>query len=122
MVLTNENNTVTFTDKDGLFEFTVKKEFLEKCPNPSEHDLEALTVTFSHQKFLHNPAGSAVNYLEKLPKEVKEKLNSIDETSGLKAYWLDGTLLKGEERKKFIHDTQFHTTFHESLKKAASEE
>lgn len=111
--------THTFTEKDGLFTFTVKKEFLDKCPNPNEHDLESLTTNYEFNKFLHNPMGPAVIYEVKIPQEVRDALLK-NEAIGLVedkvvAYWLNGNLMSGEELKKLKHDTEFGDKFDKML-------
>lgn len=108
-------NTVTFSDKDGLFIITVKEEFLSTCPNPGEIDIEVLVDKFGFEKFLHNPKGPAVEYTAKFPKEVHDKLNEIPESKGSKCYWLEGNLLSGEAREKFIHDLKFNDSFEKIL-------
>lgn len=114
--------THTFTDKDGLFTFTVKKEFLERCPNPQELNIETLTSTHEINKFFHNPNGFAVVYNNKLPEKVLEKIASHsaihrDANGVLGACWLDGNILTGDDAKKFLHDVNFMDKVDEFLTK-----
>jgi len=111
--------TYTFNDKDNLFKFTVKKEFLEKCPNPEQQDLESLVVNFDFKNFLHNPLGPAVTYLTKIPNEVREALLKNEAVGLLNdevvCYWLNGELMTGENLKKLKHDANFGDKFDKML-------
>ncbi len=56
-------------------QFTVKNEFLERCPNPNDCDIEQL-VSFNLKNFLHNENGPAVIYFkDKFPPIVYEILS-----------------------------------------------
>ncbi len=113
--------TYTFNDKDNLFTFVVKKEFLEKCPNPDQQDLESLVVNFDFKNFLHNPNGHAVTYLTKIPDQVREALlknESVGMLDGkVVTYWLNGELMTGENLKKLKHDAGFSDKFDAMLSK-----
>lgn len=89
------NETITFITKDKKFEFTVKSEFLEKCPNPTEHSQYDLMTKFKANQFLHNPHGAAIHRLK----------------DGFKDYWIDGNHATAEEAKKIEHGAQFKTSF-----------
>jgi hypothetical protein len=54
--------TVTFKDKNQTFEFTAKEEFLNICPNPSEHNVTSL-MKDNLYKYLHNEKGPAIRCL-----------------------------------------------------------
>lgn len=122
--MTNNGTTVEFSDKDGLFIFTVKKEFLEKCPNPSQVGIEELVTKHDFKNFLHNPTGPAVRYGQKIPNEVREALlknesvKNVDGNPG--TYWLNGQLLTGAELEKLKHDVEFGDKFEDMLSQAVS--
>lgn len=112
------SNTVTFLEKNNWIEITTKREYLETLVdsngtriNPNDLTIEDHVVKYNMGKFLHNPQGPAVRYLEALPKQVIEKLNSVPETENCLAYWVDGKILTGDERAKFIYDLQYTDKF-----------
>lgn len=92
--------TVSFTDKDGLFTFTVKKEFLNICPNPNHLTIYEL-AKLKYSNFLHNDKGLSIiinnqngNFDEKMLLTSKF-INTSDNKMG--AYCINGEMVtKGE--------------------------
>lgn len=84
---TNSTSTATFIEKDGLFEFTVKIEYLKECPEPEQFNHKILCGEKNLPGYLHNPVGPAVKFLKKgvTPRE---------------EYWIDGVPLNEEESAK----------------------
>ena len=96
--------TITFTDKSDKFTFTVKEEFLTKCPNPSDYTYIDLMTQFSLLTSLHNEHGPSVErHFIRPPSPLMQKL--IDEGKYFptekdnKSYefWLDGKLINRED-------------------------
>lgn len=100
-------DTVTFNDKKNYVTLTVKREFLEKCPNPSEYTNHDLALKFNVPFFLHNEHGPAV----------------IDHFEKTKSYWLNGRIVRGsiegkeipieqtaEEYERILYSESFKTT------------
>ena len=100
--------TIQFTEKEGLFNFSVKSTFLKVCKDPSSKDFEQLCDDYGMPKYLHNDNGPAVYYLDTLPTAVKFALRKLPETRDLKAYWQNGKLLKEKKRNQFINRLENH--------------
>lgn len=73
--------THTFTTVDNKFTITVKKEFLDKCPEPDKLDAYTLMTEHKVNLFFHNPEGPA----------------AIRLSDGMKSYWIDGQHIKDEK-------------------------
>lgn len=52
--------TYTFQTLDKTHTLTVKKEFLQKCPNPEDYSMLDLNSKFLLLIYLHNESGPAV--------------------------------------------------------------
>lgn len=76
----NSNDTYTFTDIDATFRFTVKKAFLQVCPDPAAVPRPTLFVDLKMAQYLHNPVGPAITVL----------------ASGYEEQWLDGKQVTNE--------------------------
>lgn len=85
----------TFKDVNNRFSFTVKSEFLQKCPNPSTQTCYDLFSKFYLLGYIHNPKGPAV---------INLKTNED-------SYWIDGRLIdvdSPEDAKKMRHNYEFN--------------
>ena len=95
------NELHTFQDSKKNFTFTVKGEFLTKCPNPEEYDSYDLITKFGLPAYIHNPSGPAV-HLHHLGPEGLE-------------YWINGKQLSKEEGAKIAHDHNFNNKLHNEI-------
>jgi predicted PilT family ATPase len=98
------NETYTFNETSGNFQFTVKREFLQEVPEPEKMDVQQLFGETQMPKFLHNPVGPAIKHL-------KIKNNEIED-----CYFLNGTPLTKEETEKLIHNQDFSQGFEKLIK------
>lgn len=83
----------TFQSGDQRFQFTVKGDFLKKCPTPETVETYELMTKYKLNQFLHNPMGPAITRL---------KDNFVE-------YWLDGQLVPKEVGEKIAHNASFQT-------------
>ena len=84
-------DTVTFVDYSETSQYTVRRSFLEICPNPRLYGPWDLHNKFSIQDYLHNPEGPAV--VDLVTKECR--------------YFLDGKELSKEHSERLIHNQSF---------------
>lgn len=82
------SDVVIFQDKNKKYTLSVKKEFIEKCPNPEQYGHTELLAKFKVYLFLHNEKNPSVilngtkefqfwqngKYLEKENPELNTKL------------------------------------------------
>ena len=93
--------TVTFRDKNGEYTFTVKKEFLQNCPEPQ--NLQAFELFDNHAIYhhFHNTEGPAM----------------IEHSSGREEFFFNAKYVKeGEERDKIKFGKKFKDGFDQELK------
>lgn len=77
--------------KDKRFQFTVKSEFLQDCPNPEEQEAYDLLVKYKINQYLHNPTGPAV---------IRHKDNFSE-------YFINGQRASDEVAEKIAHNSSF---------------
>ena len=90
-------DTFTFTDKDKHVTLTVKRKFLEVCPNPTEYNNHDLAIKFNVPFYLHNPKGPAV----------------VDHYEKVTSYWLDGRIVRGSVEGKEVPIPQAEKEYEE---------
>jgi hypothetical protein len=81
------------------YTLSVKKEFLEKCPNPEAFEPHELNVKHYMFKFLHNDSGPAI--VRKAYSLSPERIE----------YWLDGRCISTEDKEKaakMAHNNEFN--------------
>jgi hypothetical protein len=85
------SDVYTFKDKENKFTLSVKKEFLDRCPNPENHTAYELNSEFYLFTYLNNPSAPAV---------IRHKDNREE-------YWINGRCLNKEdpELAKKMEDT-----------------
>jgi hypothetical protein len=94
--------TVTFKDKNNEYEFTVKKEFLQNCPNPETFAAFELFDNHAIYHHFHNTEGPAFTEL----------------ATNRHEFFINGKYVKeGEERDKIIFGKKFKDGFDSELKK-----
>ena len=103
------SDTVTFKtvgeNPKNHFTLTVKKEFLNSCPEPEKFNLLKLKIEHQFITFLHNENGPAV---------IREADGKITEE-----YWVDGICLNVENpelAERIKHKSGFNTKFDELIK------
>ncbi len=74
------NKTITFKDVENKFQFTVMKNFLNKCSNSSQYEAMDLLHNYKINYYFHNPNGPAIVRLR----------------DGAEEYWLNGKWFKDE--------------------------
>jgi hypothetical protein len=88
-----DNESVTFFDSTGRFQFTVKLEFTRKvCSRPTEYDNYDLITLFKINRYLHNTSGPAI----------------IDTVTKNISWWLNGNKLSKEDAERMVHNSKFH--------------
>lgn len=110
--------------RKAKFVLTVKKEFLEKCPNPSEFDVHELNVKFYMFKFLHNETGPAIiktyvqgSYTSEAGTPEATQNFTIRGADRLE-FWIDGRLMNADDAPraaKMLHDCTFKNKLDEVL-------
>lgn len=90
----------TFFDKKKRFQFTVKKDFLEKCPNPETIADPELFTEYKINLYLHNEKGPAVTRMK----------------DGFVLYWIEGKMLTKEEGERIAHIHDYTTRFNDMIK------
>lgn len=98
------NETYTFRETSGNFEFTVKREFLEIVPEPEKMDVMKLLGETEMAKYFHNPIGPAIVHLKIQDKNIKD------------CYFLNGIPLQESEVEKLIHNQDFSSGFEKLIK------
>lgn len=100
-------STTTFKSKDGLFEFTVKSEFVVQNPAYQEADtIKLLSEEMNLHKYLHNLTGPAWVHLKTIdPKTGKNKIE----------YWIEGEFVELEKAEKIIHNNKFNEKFDKEI-------
>lgn len=91
--------TYTFNCLDNIFTFTIKKEFLQHCAEPSKMDRNKLFTELKMGTYLHNPYGPALTVISK----------KYDE------YWLEGKRVSEEVAAKIKHQVSFHNDLEKIL-------
>jgi hypothetical protein len=91
--------THTFRSEDGIFEFTIKKEFLA-IADPSKHSTHKLMTEFKVGNYLHNPFGPAITNLK----------------NGYQEFWLEGKRAPADVAEKIKHQTNFNNDLEQLLK------
>lgn len=92
------SSTVTFQDVEKKYTLTVKSEFLQDCPNPSELTHQDLNIKHNMFKHFHNENGPAI---------VRHRDNREE-------YWLNGVCLHTDPEvapgtlEKLLHKIQFN--------------
>lgn len=81
-----------FTSGDNRFIFTVKSDFLAKCPDYAKIDTYELMTKYKLNQYLHNPTGPAIQRLK----------------DGFIEYWIDGQVVPKEVGAKIAHTHQFN--------------
>lgn len=76
-----------------VFQWTVKTDFLEKCPNPETKQTEELFNTFNIAGFVHNETGPAL----------------INMVADREEFYMNGKEVDAEMAKKMQHNNQFIT-------------
>lgn len=84
--------TITFHEKKNNITFTVKAEFAQICPDYANTECKVLVEKLNIFNYFHNPNGPAV----------------IDHKKDITMYFLDATLVEGEEKEKIIHRQNFN--------------
>lgn len=91
-----------FTKKDlinddhvKVFQWSVKTDFLEKCPEPSKKQTEELFNTFNMSGFVHNEVGPAL----------------INMVADMEEFYMNGKEVDAEIAKKLKHNNKFVTKF-----------
>ena len=87
------SNLLTFESGDHRFRFTVKDDFLKRCPTPETIDVYELMTKYKLNQSLHNPKGPAITRLKDNHSE----------------YWMDGQMVPKEVAEKMIHNNDFAT-------------
>lgn len=80
--------------------YTVKKEFLEKIPDPSIVPPGELATKHNMMNFLHNEHGPAIH----------------STVQGYQEYWLNGKRCSEEDAERIKHNIKFNNEFNELLK------
>lgn len=93
------DETYTFRSEDGIFEVTIKAEFLKTVPNPTEYAFKDLMTQHNLAQYFHNPIGPAIRILK----------------NGYEDYWLDGKQVSPEVAEKIKHGVKFNTTMDDIL-------
>lgn len=83
--------TSTFNSADGKYSFTVKTEFLKKCPDYLTMPTFDLMTKFKMNQFLHNTSG---------PAAVRLKDGRVD-------YWVEGQIVSPEIGERMAHNYAF---------------
>lgn len=78
-----------------VFQFSVKTEFLEKCPEPETKQTEELFNTFNIASFVHNETGPAL----------------VNMVADRQEFYMNGKEVDAEMAKKMIHNNNFVTKF-----------
>lgn len=94
--------TFTFTADHGKIEITVKKEFLEKIPDPTKVPFGDLFQKHHAKDFLHNEHGPAMVSL----------VPGVD----FKDYWLNGQRCDDETKARIMHGNKFDQKFNDLIK------
>lgn len=81
-----------FQSGDKRFIFTVKSEFLTKCPDYATVNTYELMTKYKLNQYLHNPTGPAIH-------RVKDDWLE---------YWIDGQIVSKEVGEKIAHTHQFN--------------
>lgn len=89
------NELHTFVSSDGRYKFTVKGDFLKKCPEPVKENVYDLMTKYKLNQYLHNPGGPAILRL----------------ADGHSDYWIDGVVVTKEEALKIQHSFDFKNEF-----------
>jgi len=94
------NNTVTFTSSCGKFIFTVKKSWYDRFEYATKnYDVYFLNTKYELYKYLHNPIGPAIVYLE----------------TGRTACFIDGKHLNEEDSRRLVFNNKFTNNFLDRL-------
>jgi hypothetical protein len=99
------NMTVIIQDKNKEYTLTVKKEFLEKCPNPHKYTMMELNKDFNCLSYLHNEIGpAAIRHRPKPISELQQKLidekkyfELFDDAGQRYSFWVDGRCISRED-------------------------
>jgi hypothetical protein len=114
-------DVVEIKDKDGRMTLTVKREFMEKCEDPSRFSVMELNKDLNMMTYLHNENGPAIKQHKGPPvsKEMKELVEqgkyllTFNDTGRLE-YWLDGRCISAEDpeaAKRLQHHTDFNKSW-----------
>lgn len=114
-------DVVEIKDKEKRMTLTVKREFLEKCEDPSRFSIMELNKDNNMMTYLHNENGAAIiqhkgppisKEIKKLVEENKYLLTMTDK--GRLEYWIDGRCISREnpeDAKKMQHISDFNKSF-----------
>jgi hypothetical protein len=86
-----EYNSFHGDDYVNVFQFSVKTEFLEKCPHPENERVESLFNDFNIALFVHNETGPAF----------------INMVANREEFYLNGKQVDEEMAKKMMHNSNF---------------
>lgn len=85
------SDTVTFVTVDNKYTISVKKEFIEKCPEYNKTSIKDLLTEKKIVAYFHNTKGPAVT---------RHKDGHLE-------YWINGMVATKEEAEKIQHNADF---------------